>query len=88
MKGSLVCFVVVFFFFGVGGGGGFCSSDLIYGNKLFAFMWLPQSVATVKYEGFPAIYCVHDSLLGCHARQLSCQVSGGTLSLVNALKNL
>ena len=63
------------------GGGGFYSSDLIYGNKLFAFMCLPQSVATVKYESFPAIYCVRDSLLGCHAGQLSCQVSGGTLSL-------
>ena len=57
------------------------SSDLIYRNKLFAFMWLPQSVATMKYESLPTIYCVRDNLLGGHARQLSRQVSGGTLSL-------
>ena len=41
VKGSLVCFCCVFFVVVVvvvfGGG----SSDLIYRNKLFAFMWLP-----------------------------------------------
>ena len=97
VKGSLVCFCCVFFVVVFGGG----SSDLIYRNKLFAFMWLPQSVATMKYESLPTIYCVRDNQPFIVCVTISWAVMPGNYHvkfpgehclcqevLVNALKNL